>query len=298
MRIQFLLGRSSKKRIICILGSRKLFGSFLIFLGLSPNLSAGAENLRKPEDVFPSGETLVYEVRWDPPLWMFFLPTISAGEMTFKFQGQANHNGRPAYKMTAQVISSGFLPKLTGISVQDSFESIVDAQEFCSFQLIKRIREGKRQRDILLSFDGEKGKGRYVVHDVSKKPSAELKNEEMKNLPKCIQDILSAIYFSRLRELKLGEKYPLAIGDDGRVKNVEIRVTNVETVQAVAGKFQALKVETVSVFGGLFKTGGTLIIWVTGDERKIPVKFEAKVKLGKVYGTIKQIGNEISSKTE
>ena len=161
--------------------------------------------------------------------------------------------------------------------------------------MTKKIREGKRQRDILLTFDRENGKGCYLAHDFSKTPPVELKNEEVKNVPKCVQDILSAIYFSRLRELRIGEKYPLTISDDGTVKNVEVKVIRSETVEVAAGKFQALKVETGSLFGGLFKTSGTLLIWVTGDERKIPIRFEAKIKLGKVYGTIRQMRNASSN---
>jgi hypothetical protein len=47
--------------------------------------------------------------------------------------------------------------------------------------------------------------------------------------------------------------------------------------------------ESVSVFGALFKGGGTFVVWFSNDARQMPVKFEAKVKLGKVFGTLKQI---------
>jgi hypothetical protein len=251
--------------------------------------SAQAESLRAPGKVFPLGETLVYEVRWDPPAWVFFMPAISAGEMTFRFQEKLDYEGVPAYRITAQAISSGFLPRVTGISVQDSFESIVDAQDFCSFKMIKKTREGKRQRDIFLTFDRKNGKGHFTAYDVSKQPPVELKNEEVKNIPACVQDLLSAIYHTRLRDLKIGEKYPLTISDNGVVKEVELRVKKRETVESAAGSFPALKVETVSVFGGLFRSGGSLLVWLSDDEYKIPVKFEAKVKIGKLFGTIKKM---------
>jgi hypothetical protein len=249
---------------------------------------ASATTVKKPAEVFPEGETLVYEVRWDPPGWMFFLPTISAGEMTAQFQNHGEHEGKPAYKITLRAVSSGFLPKLTGISVDDSFESIVDASEFCSRQMTKKLREGKRQRDVFLTFNRERGKGHYVAYDVSKSPPVRLKDDEVKNVPNCVQDILSAIYATRLKELKLGDKYPLTLSDDGEVKQLEVNVKNKEPVDAVAGRFPTLRLETISVSGALFKEGGTFLVWLSDDERKLPVKFEAKVKLGKVYGTIKE----------
>ena len=42
------------------------------------------------------------------------------------------------------------------------------------------------------------------------------------------------------------------------------------------------------VISSLFKEGGQFWIWLSADERKIPVQFEVKVKLGKVMGKLKQ----------
>ena len=263
--------------------------SIVCLLSFSPLLAAAANNLRPPSEVIPPGETLVYEIRWDPPAWMFFLPTISAGELTVQFKHQAVLDGKPVHQITARAISSGFFPKLTGVSVDDSFESFVDADRFCSVRMTKKLREGKRLRDIVLTFNGERGTGRYLAYDAAKTPPAEVKNEEVKNLPRCVQDILSGIYVTRLQELRAGEKFPLVVSDDGTVKQVEVRVKEKETIEAVAGRFSAWKVETVSVFGGLFKGGGTFLVWFSDDAHRVPVKFEAKVKVGRVFGTVKQI---------
>ena len=89
--------------------------------------------------------------------------------------------------------------------------------------------------------------------------------------------------------MRSGSKFPLVVSDDGTVKQVEVRVKERETVEAIAGRFSAWKVESVSVFGGLFKDGGTFLVWFSDDARRVPVKFEAKVKVGRVFGTVKQI---------
>ncbi|MEW5978277.1 MAG: DUF3108 domain-containing protein [Acidobacteriota bacterium] len=249
----------------------------------------------QPSEVFPVGETLVYEVRWDPPLWMFFLPTMTAGEMTLRFNEMIRHEGQPAYKITADAVSSGFLPKLTGVTIKDYFESIVDSRDFCSVKMTKITREGKRHRDVFLTFDRKNGTGHYLAYDVGKDPPVELKNESVKGIPPCVQDLLSAIYHTRLQGLKVGEIYPVVISDNGQVKRVEVKVQKRELVQAAAGNFEALKVETVSVFGGLFKGGGTFFVWVSDDAARIPVKFEAKVKLGKVFGTLSRMERTLNT---
>lgn len=244
---------------------------------------------RKFKTVAPAGETLVYEVRWEPPLWMFFVPPITAGDIILHFEEQFMYEDKTAHRITATAVSSGFFPRLSGITVNDSFESVVDAEKFCSLKMTKKLREGKRQRDIFLMFDNRSRKGRYEAFDVSKSPKVQLKNEELANLPECVQDVLSAIYFTRLQELKPELQFPVTIGDDGRVKEIQIKVLKAEFVDILGRKNAALKLEAKSVFGGLFKEGGTFYVWVSDDAKKTPLQFEAKIKLGKVSGSLKQI---------
>jgi len=257
----------------------------LTFPGSTPLHSS---DLRNPSEVFPGGETLVYEVRWDPPAWLFFIPTISAGEMTLKFEKGVDDGGRPIFRITADAVSAGVLPRLTGITVKDHFESLVAAEGFCSNRFTKITREGRRHRDVVLTFDQESHRGRYLAYDAAHKPPRELKNEELEDLPPCVQDFLSAIYRTRLRGLRVGENYPLHVSDNGVVKEVDIRAVRREQVEAIAGTWSAIRIDTVSV-GGLFKGGGSFVLWFSDDGASIPVKYEAQVKFGKLFGTIKHM---------
>lgn len=257
----------------------------LTFPGSTPLHSS---DLRNPSEVIPGGETLVYEVRWDPPAWLFFIPTISAGEMTLKFEKGVDDGGRPIFRITADAVSAGVLPRLTGITVKDHFESLVAAEGFCSNRFTKITREGRRHRDVVLTFDQESHRGRYLAYDAAHKPPRELKNEELEDLPPCVQDFLSAIYRTRLRGLRVGENYPLHVSDNGVVKEVDIRAVRRERVEAIAGTWSAIRIDTVSV-GGLFKGGGSFVLWFSDDGASIPVKYEAQVKFGKLFGTIKHM---------
>ena len=113
-----------------------------------------------------------------------------------------------------------------------------------------------------------------------------MKNEELEDLPPCVQDFLSAIYRTRLRGLQVGENYPLHVSDNGVVKEVDIRAVRRERVEAIAGTYSTIRINTVSV-GGLFKGGGSFVLWFSDDRARIPVKYEAQVKFGKVFGSIK-----------
>ena len=70
------------------------FALLVLVLSLSPLLTAAASNLRPPAEVIPPGETSVTRSDGIPPAWMFFLPTISAGELTIQFQHDARLTAR------------------------------------------------------------------------------------------------------------------------------------------------------------------------------------------------------------
>lgn len=55
-----------------------------------------------------------------------------------------------------------------------------------------------------------------------------------------------------------------------------------ETVTVEAGTFNCVMVEPLVVEGGLFKSEGSIIIWLTDDEVKMPVKVKSKVIIGSI----------------
>jgi hypothetical protein len=81
------------------------------------------------------------------------------------------------------------------------------------------------------------------------------------------------------------------IGNDDKFKEVQARVEKQEILDTSLGKLAAWNVYTTALKEGLFKEGGQFRIWFSADERKLPLQFEAKVSLGRVFGKLTSIGN-------
>ncbi len=244
------------------------------------------ENLADPAVVFPPGESLVYEVKWDPPAWMFFLPAMSAGQMTLQCQKHFQYGDRPAFLFSVNAFSSGFLPKLTGLTVNDYFESIVEAQNFCSMRMYKKTQEGKRRFEMTQTFNPGQTTGHLLIKDDSKSPARTTRDEEVKDLPPCVQDLVSIVYHARLHPLRVGETYPMVICETGKARKFNIFVRRKEMVNTAAGPVPALLIEGETQPGVLFKDGGRFSVWATDDPRKIPLHYEINVKLGRVFGDL------------
>ncbi len=268
---------------------------FLIALGLLIAVAAGLapvftkqapRHLLDFEDQysvpFREGEKLVYEVNWKP---LFLIPAFKAGELSLNLTN-SQYRKTPTYTISARAVSDGLLSSIAGLQVRDYFESIIDRDDFRSYRFLKQTREGSRKRDVEVLFNYS---GDYLLvreTDVAKNPPQELRNEKVEGLLGPLTDILSVFYVARVRDMAPGEEYFIYLSDDGKSRKVVTTVDKNETVHTNLGNFKAIKLSTK---GGLFKNGGGFRIWYSQDEFRIPVKFEADVSFGKVYGELIQM---------
>ncbi len=270
--------------------ARVLFFVAILFPGIliAASVNKGSAPQESTVAPFTIGERLLFDVEWDPPWYLFFLPAMQAGEIDLQLEGEAQHNGKKALKIVFKARSSGLLSKLAGIKIEDDFVFFSEPETFCSFKFSEKIREGKRKRRIDVEYFRERHQLHIREMDESVDPPKLKKDDIKNNIPSCVHDPLSAVYLLRMSPLQTRNTQIFVIGYDDRVKEVESRVEKKEEVKTPVGKFTAWKIRTTALMGGLFKEGGQFWIWLSADERKFPVQFEVKVKLGKVMGKLKQ----------
>jgi hypothetical protein len=238
---------------------------------------------------FSLGERLVYVVKWDPPWYLFFLPTMDAGEVDFKLTGDVEYKDRKAWKIVFNARSSGVLSKVAGVKIDDKFVFVTEPHTFCSLNVSKSIREGKRNRQIDVEYLRKTNQLHIREMDESADPPKLKKDEIKNNIPPCVLDPLSAIYSLRTSGLNIKHEQDFVIGHDDRIKEIRIHVEKKETIETPAGKYPAWSIKTVALLGGLFKEGGQFRLWLSADRKKLPLQFEVKVSLGKIVGKLKSV---------
>lgn len=242
-----------------------------------------------PEAATTVRERLVYQVEWNPPWYLFFLPTMEAGEAELAVEGEMVHKGRKALKIVFRARSSGTLVRLAGVAIDDHFEFLSDPETLCTFAVHKKIQEGKRKREIAVTYLPAERALHIRETDLAVSPPKVRRDETVRDIAPCVQDLFSALHSVRRKEFADGVRHRATVGDNARVKEVEVRVLGSEEVATPQGRYETWKLETVALLGGLFKEGGHFIFWLSKDERHLPVRFEAKVNLGKVTGKLKQL---------
>ncbi len=256
--------------IACVLGA------------VCPGRAAAAD---PPPVPFPVGERLTYSITWFG---------IAAGTATLEVRDLASVNGRPAYRIMTRARSTPFIS--TFYKVDDWTESLWDAQSFSSIRFTKHLREGRYRHDSEISFDLEAAEAvfRYIDHKAVSSEADGLEDGARKGglrtekypAPPGVQDELSQLYLFRTRPLQLGRSETVQTFASKKTWEVEVQVLKKERVKTPAGKFDTILVKPLLKFEGIFQRKGEMLIWLTDDAARIPVKMTSKVVIGSFVTTL------------
>jgi hypothetical protein len=220
-------------------------------------------------------EPLLPQAKPDPPFlgerlrYVMTILGIVGGELTLTAE-ETLWNGHAAYKFSLSALSNDFLSKL--FLVRDYMVSWVEPNGFRALRFEKHTVEGKRVRDELTEFEYERGLAKVdgVAH----------------NLSDSTLDPLSSVYYLRTLELDKEKPIDLAVfSQESHSLRVEIQAR--EKIVTPAGSFDTIRVEPKSE--GAHLLGKNLVLWLTDDERKLPVQIKSKLKVGTLIGKLKAI---------
>lgn len=234
---------------------------------VSPNVGASVTTTDGPvasiSDSSPHsslriGETLNFQIKWG---------VVPAGTATMSITEAKEVSGRPCLHVVATAVSNPVFDKV--YPVRDQFESFMDSSDLRSWAFKKHLREGKFRRDQVVRSDHAAGKAYY--HDGSSY-----------DLTPGAYDVLSAFYYVRTLPLVDGDEYFLDSHSDKKNYPIRVTVHRRERVSVPAGTFDCVVVEPTLRSGDFFKNEGSLTIWLTDDERRMPVQMKSKIPVGSI----------------
>lgn len=191
------------------------------------------------------------------------------GELKLSVLQTAEHKKRNLLELRAEAISKGFFPGLLGIRIKDNFVATVDAVDLGLHESARKIHENKTRRDYRSTIDRERGIVTFTETDLAKAKGDPTVRQ--KACPSWVQDVLSVVYFVRAQPLRDGDVIPVALSDLGENYNIEVVVEKREEIKTRAGKFRSVCLDA-RIFDGKFtRRSGELRVWISDDERRLPV---------------------------
>lgn len=224
--------------------------------------AAALTRLERPP--FRVGERLVFSLDYG---------LVNAGEGTLEVAGTVTFQDQPCYRIESTASSNRFF---SGIyRVRDKVVSYTDRDGLFSRYFMKRLREGTFKRTEEIVFDHEAGLARY--HD-----------GKQYEIAPGVHDVLSAFYYVRMLDLEVGRDVFLTVHDSRKTYDMRIIVHRRQAVDSVLGTVDCFAIQPVMLGDGLFKHEGELMIYLTADQRRLPVRMTTRLPVGSIVATLVQ----------
>jgi len=190
-------------------------------------------------------------------------------------------------KETIRVISTANSAKWVSVfyPVDDRVETVLSKGKSPIFigqpkNFRLKIREGRHRRDKETVFDHIKHTALAIDHLNKDKERKEY------SVQADVFDPLSVLYYVRTLKLEVGKPVYVDIFDNKKVWNVEIQVLRKEKIKTELGEFDTVVIKPLMKSEGIFNRKGEMLIWLTDDQKRVPVKMQTKVAVGAITATL------------
>lgn len=219
---------------------------------------------------FAIGEQAEYDVRW-----LGAGASLSAGTITLGVTAPAD-TGDARYQFDATAATAAWVSRF--FEARDRFVTTADAR-LRPIVHERAIREGRRRLDRTARFDHE---ARYV--EVAQ--NSDGTDAIAHRIPPGTRDAVTAFFYLRSLDLTALDELRLPINEVGRNQTLVVRRAVRETIQHDGRPRPALRVEPAIVQRVTRRTPVDIIVWLSDDERRIPLRFEVSGAFGTVRATL------------
>ena len=215
---------------------------------------------------FQVGERLTYEISW---------LNITAGTAVMAV-GEAGTGGEQ--RLVKLLTTAQSRPAITTFfPVDNRVESIMDSASLLPQHLIFKRREGKKKENFEYTFHQKEGTVTMIKGGAT----------QTLDMPPGTQDVISCLYYARSElPLQPGSSLTMNVHHDRKNRKVDVQVEGIETVSGPWGDVETARVLVVMPFQGLFLNQGNIRVWLTTDERRIPVRMKAKIVIGSIVADL------------
>ena len=216
-------------------------------------------------NAFRAGEKLIFSIKYE---------FIAAGTATMEVADGPVLDGRPTLSIHSRAESNGFVDSF--FIVRDFNASMVDRASLVSRNFHQNLKEGHYSviRNTAINYNTRA----YTFQRIRKGKTTERSG----TIETPVYDILSAFYLARTLPLEKGGKYEITVFSDEDIYQLVINVhPKTHNIHVAAGRFECLRLDPIVLGDGIFKAKeGKMQLYLTNDERKMPVMIRSKVFIG------------------
>ena len=241
----------------------------LILIGSLTFVSFSGGDEEKPTDLpsitnqaFQKGEKLVYRLHYG---------IIDAGIATCEVKKEnIQMRGRDVYHVVGEGKSNKFFDLF--YKVRDRYESYIDTEGIFPWAFVRRVNEG-----------GFEINQDYVFHQT--RNIVDNGKGKQFDVPINVQDMISSFFHARTMDFTNavpGDTFALNTFMDNELWPIEMMFVGTDTIKVATGTYSCLKFAPIMQQGRVFRAEDDLLVWISNDKNKIPIRARAKIFVGSI----------------
>lgn len=241
----------------------------VILIGTLAGLQKGVQGeplAIPPKPPFVKGERLIYDITY---------LGMNVGTGILEVKPKESYQNKETFRIISTARSNDLISFF--FPVEDEIESWMDVDEIYSYFIRVRQRHGLRRVYKEVSFDQER-------HQATMTYKGKIRTYP---IPPRVQDSLSSLYFFRtFRDLPVGQSVFIDVHESKKNWRLEIQILGLERITVPIGTFDTIKTKARVQYEGVLFNKGDVYLWVTHDERKIPILMQGRITIGTITATL------------
>jgi hypothetical protein len=217
-----------------------------------------------PASPQPAHETFDYTVEWR---------LITAGKAHLEWNGAAADAG----DVKLHIQSTGIVSRL--YLVDDDYSAIL-APGFCAQSSVTTAHEGSRRKESRVTYDAQAHKASFFEKDLTKNTTT----AQEVTIPSCVHDLIGGLIALRYMKVEPGKTARIPVSDGKKFVMAKVEAQRREVLKSNLGPVNTILYEVYLFDNVLFRRSGHLRVWITDDDRRLPI--QVQVRLQFAIGTI------------
>jgi hypothetical protein len=243
---------------------------------------------------FEPGEKLTFALKWG------FIP---AGQASLEVRSMKVVNGFPSYHFVMRARTNAFIDSI--YRYRSRVDAYADRQLTRSLRYHKKTEYGAKTKEDTVHFDWEANEARFSRVRNYPGESPEIRIEQRRiPLMEGTFDPLSVFYYTRQLQVGPGAPIERPVSDGRKCVLASAMILKREILRVNGKDYDTYLVQPdLKHVGGVFEKSkdAKILLWVTADERRIPVKIKSKVAVGYFTGELVAVqlsGEEATGRTQ
>ncbi len=226
---------------------------------------------------FPIGERLRYTISW--------ASYLVAGEMTLAVKALGHFFDRSGVHLELRAATVGPVRTLVK-ALDEQWTSYVDPKTGLPYRVEHLRREGARRTDLTIALDHRRGVARLSTgRTIAISPET--------------RDVVAFLYHLRTLPLRPGDRHRFSLLSERRRFLVHADVGARTLIETRLGRFEAIEIAVrVDAAGEKAAETPRLRIWLSADERRVPLMITAEEGLGEIRVELVEMATEATVSQE